>query len=203
VRFSGEDGLGELASELQGRVRPELRRRDVSGAIHLFGVDRDFSGEAQIPPDTWMLAFGWHMHPLFDLRYDFPYHPNLRPLYLSFHVNRLDMLSEAALEELRRHGPVGCRDWTTVFLLLSAGVDAFFSGCVSLTVDALVPDARRGVPRRGAGRADRRPAACGGRREAGPLVQHQADAYAIMPLADGLRAATPRCTATSASWIAR
>jgi lipopolysaccharide biosynthesis glycosyltransferase len=189
VRFSGEDGLGELATGLQSRVRPELRRRDVGGAIHLIGVDRDFSGEAQIPPDTWMLAFGWHMHPLFDLRYDFPYHPNLRPLYLSFHVNRLEMLSEAALEELRRHGPVGCRDWTTVFLLLSAGIDAFFSGCVSLTVDALFPT--RAEAYRGGGPVgliDVPPHAAGGARRV-RSYSHQADAYAIMPLADGLRAA--------------
>ena len=41
-----------------------------------------------------MFAFGWHMHPLYDLRYDFPYHPNIRPLFISFHVNRLDMLTD-------------------------------------------------------------------------------------------------------------
>ena len=39
-----------------------------------------------------------------------------------------------ALAYLRRHGPVGCRDWNTVFLLLSAGVDAFFTGCMTTTV---------------------------------------------------------------------
>ena len=31
---------------------------------------------------------------------------------------------------LRAHGPIGCRDWNTVFLLLSAGIDAFFTGCL-------------------------------------------------------------------------
>ena len=48
-----------------------------------------------------MLAFGLHMHPLYDLRYDFPYHPDIRPLFLSFHINRLDMLSDKAKEYLR------------------------------------------------------------------------------------------------------
>ena len=100
-----------------------------------------------------MFAFGWHMHPLFDLRYDFPYHPNIRPLFFSFHVNRLDMLTDEAQDYLRRYGPVGCRDWTTVYLLLSAGIDAFFTGCLTTTVDALFPARAEVYGGRGRGRA--------------------------------------------------
>ena len=48
-----------------------------------------------------MIAFGWHMHSLYDLRCDFPYHPNLRPLFLSFHVSRLEMLTDEAKAYLR------------------------------------------------------------------------------------------------------
>ena len=52
-----------------------------------------------------MVAFGWHMHPLFDLRYEFPYHRGLRPIFVSFHVNRLEMLT--------RGGPrVPASPWT-------------------------------------------------------------------------------------------
>ena len=112
VTFTGEDGLGDLATELQGRVRPKLRLPEVTGAMHLLPVNRDFSNGDDVPPGTWMIAFGWHMHPVYDLRYDFPYHPHIRPLFVSFHVNRLDMLSDDALAYLRAHGPVGCRDWT-------------------------------------------------------------------------------------------
>ena len=43
---------------------------------------------------------------------------------------------------LKRYGPVGCRDWTTVYLLLSCGVPAFFSGCVTTTIDTVFPAAR-------------------------------------------------------------
>ena len=139
VAFTGDDGLGTLATELQARVQPSLRRPGATGAVHLLGVDRDFSNAEDVPPGTWMVAFGWHMHPLYDLRYDFPYHPNIRPLFLSFHLNRLDMLSDEATAYLRAHGPIGCRDWNTVFLLLSAGIDAFFTGCLTTTVDAVFP----------------------------------------------------------------
>ena len=51
-----------------------------------------------------MVAFGWHMHPLYDLRYEFPYHPGIRPMFVSFHVNRLEMLTDEAVAYLRATG---------------------------------------------------------------------------------------------------
>ena len=157
VTFTGDDGLGELAAELQERVQPDLRAPDLKGSVHLVPVDREFSSASNVPEGTWMVAFGWHMHPLYDLRYDFPYHPNIRPLFISFHVNRLDMLTDEAQDYLRRYGPVGCRDWSTVFLLLSAGIDAFFSGCLTTTVDALFPPREKAYRGNGSRRGHRPP----------------------------------------------
>ncbi|MPZ63472.1 MAG: hypothetical protein GEU93_19745 [Propionibacteriales bacterium] len=139
VRFDGVDGLGELATEIQNRVRPELRLPEQSGHAYLMPVNRDFSRLDPIPERTWTIASGWHMHSLFEMRFDFPYHPNVRPLFISFHVNNIGMLTPDALDYLRTYGPVGCRDWTTVDLLLSAGVDAFFTGCLTTTIDGVFP----------------------------------------------------------------
>ena len=139
VEFSGVDELGDLATQLQSRVRPELRLASGRRRVHLVPVSRDFSDGDQIPEGTWLLAFGWHLHASFGLRYGLPYHPGLRPLFVSFHLHTIDALDEAAIEYLRTHGPIGCRDWSTVDLLLSAEVDAFFTGCVSSTVDAIFP----------------------------------------------------------------
>jgi hypothetical protein len=190
VRFTGEDGLGELATELQARVKPTLREPDARGAIHLLPVDRDFSGAEDIPMGTWMIAFGWHMHPLFDLRYDFPYHPNIRPLFVSFHVNRLDMLTDAAQDYLRRHGPIGCRDWNTVFLLLGAGIDAFFSGCLTSTIDVLFPDRDAVFAGKGTVGVIDLPARAAGRDASDVRVYtHQDDAHRYMSLTEGLRTA--------------
>jgi hypothetical protein len=94
----------------------------------------------EVPPDTWMLAFGWFMHAIFELRYGFPFHRNLRPIFLSFHCNKRDLLTPEALDYLRTCGPIGCRDWTTVDILLSVGVPAFFSGCMTTTVSNVFPD---------------------------------------------------------------
>jgi lipopolysaccharide biosynthesis glycosyltransferase len=190
VAFSGDDGLGELASELQERVQPRLRLPDVSGSVHLVAVDRDFSSASDVPVATWMVAFGWHMHPLFDLRYDFPYHPNVRPLFISFHVNRLEMLTDAARAYLRQYGPVGCRDWTTVFLLLSAGIDAFFTGCLTTTIDALFPAREQAYHGKGAvGAIDLPGHSVGGGARNVRVYSHQSDEVRYMSVTEGLRAA--------------
>jgi lipopolysaccharide biosynthesis glycosyltransferase len=140
ARFTGGDGLGELVTSLQERIRPELRIEGGTADVHLLPVSRDFSEGEDIPEDTWMVAFGWHMHSTFKLRFGLPYHPNLNPVFLSFHVNTSKVLTPEAINYLKAHGPIGCRDWTTVYLLLSAGVDAFFSGCLSTTVNAVFPE---------------------------------------------------------------
>jgi hypothetical protein len=74
------------------------------------------------------------------MRYGFPLHAGLRPIFISFHCNKRELLTDEAVEYLRRYGPVGCRDWTTVYLLLSVGVPAFFSGCLTTTVNTVFPD---------------------------------------------------------------
>jgi lipopolysaccharide biosynthesis glycosyltransferase len=190
LSFSGDDGLGDLATELQARVRSDLRLESQAARVHLVPVDRDLSSVADVPEGTWLFAFGRHMRSLYDLRYDFPYHPNLRPLFISFHVSRLDMLTDEALDYLRSRGPIGCRDWTTVYLLLSAGVDAFFSGCASTTVDAVFP--LRGDVYRGGGPVgviDVPARAAGAGTSDDPQLTHKARVDRPPAVADGLRAA--------------
>jgi hypothetical protein len=141
VRLHGEGPLVELLNTLGERVRPERRRDGVATDLEVITVHRDASMYQPIPLDTWVLCFGWYMHALFELRHGFPLHRNLQPIFVSFHCNKRALLTPEAIEYLKRHGPVGCRDWTTVYLLLSAGVPAFFSGCVTTTIDTVFPDA--------------------------------------------------------------
>jgi hypothetical protein len=139
VAFSGQDGLGEVAAACQQVVPPSLRVAAPPAQVHLVPVHRDFSSGQSLPDPTWLVAFGWYMHPACGLRFDLPFNPALRPLFVSFHVSNPAVLTPQALAYLRQYGPVGCRDWTTVYLLRSEGVDAFFSGCLTTTVDAVVP----------------------------------------------------------------
>ncbi|QAY70352.1 glycosyltransferase family 8 protein [Xylanimonas protaetiae] len=133
--------LTEAIRELQGRVRPEHALAGPEGGVDvdLTVVQRDVTHLDLVPEGTWMLAFGWYMHNQFDLRFDFPFHENLQPIFVSFHVNKHAILTPAAVEYLKAHGPIGCRDWTTVHLLLNAGVPAFFSGCLTTTVNTVFP----------------------------------------------------------------
>ena len=137
VRFHGE--LAPELQRLQARVRPEHRLAGAEADVRVLPVNRDASSLDVVPEGTWMLAFGWYMHSWFRIRWDFPFHPNLRPVFVSFHVNHHESLEGEGLDYLRRHAPVGCRDWTTVHLLLDHGVPAFFSGCLTTTVDMLFP----------------------------------------------------------------
>lgn len=139
VTFTGTDGLGALMTGLQERVRPELELGGHAAEVDLVPVSRDFSMDDSPPANTWMIAFGWHMHPMFRIRFGLPYHPNLNPIFVSFHVNHTGLLDEPTIAYLQEHGPIGCRDWATVDLLLGAGVDAFFTGCLTTTVDGVFP----------------------------------------------------------------
>lgn len=140
LTYSGEPDLVDLAGRLGERVRPDRVRNGTTGNVQLMTLERDASTYQEIPPDTWMIGFGWYMHPIFGMRCGFPFHKNLRPLFVSFHCNNRDLLTAEAIDYLKQYGPVGCRDHTTVDILLSAGVPAFFSGCITTTVTTLFPD---------------------------------------------------------------
>lgn len=72
----------------------------------------------------------------------------LRPLPVSMHITRersrpttqhvpaQALLEGEALAYLKRYQPIGGRDLWTVRLLREHGVDGYFSGCVTLTLDA-------------------------------------------------------------------
>jgi hypothetical protein len=146
VRLHGRDELVGLLERLRGRTRPDVRRHDVNADLEVITAHRDASIYQAIPEDTWTLAFGWYMHPLFNFRHAFPLHRNLRPIFVSFHCNKRSLLTPEAVEYLKRYGPVGCRDWTSVYLLLSIGVPAFLSGCLTTTIDAVFPELETGPP---------------------------------------------------------
>jgi hypothetical protein len=141
VRLHGEGELVDLLTTLRDRTRPEFARDDLDADLEVMAVHRDASMYQPIPEGTWVLCFGWYMHALFTMRHGFPLHRNLRPIFISFHCNKRSLLTPDAVEYLRRHGPVGCRDWTTTHLLTSMGVPAFFSGCVTTTIGGVFPDA--------------------------------------------------------------
>jgi hypothetical protein len=140
VRLHGPAELTDLLNDLKQRTRPELRATGIDADLEVMTIHRDASMYEEIPEQTWVLCFGWYMHALFSMRHGFPLHRNLRPIFISFHCNKRELLTPEAIAYLKRYAPIGCRDWTTVYLLKSIGVPAFFSGCVTTTINTVFPD---------------------------------------------------------------
>ena len=70
------------------------------------------------------------------------------PLFVSLHMNSQSaksMLSENGIAYFKKHQPIGCRDQYTVDLLKEKGIEAYFTGCLTLTLDSYkVDDSERG-----------------------------------------------------------
>lgn len=80
-----------------------------------------------------MIMNGWYM----ENPSHWPPSEKISPLFVAFHINvtRKDqILTKRGLEYLKRHEPIGCRDTYTRDLLQANGVDAYFSGCMTLTL---------------------------------------------------------------------
>lgn len=73
--------------------------------------------------------------------------PGLLPLLVSTHISRREwqpgvstvdtLASGAGLDFLRAHQPIGCRDYVTLDLMRARGLDSYFSGCLTLTLQNL------------------------------------------------------------------
>jgi len=138
--------LVKTAYFLQSRIAENAKVETGEGTVakvRLVEIDRDASTYDDIPPETWLLSFGWFAQPRRTAPVDFPFHANINPLFISFHVDRPDMLTAVAIDYLRKYSPIGCRDWATTYMLLSCGVPAFFSGCITTNVNLYFPDFNR------------------------------------------------------------
>ena len=134
IDFGGASELGDFINALRQRVAPGRRLTHVTARACVQEVDRDFASGRRYRTPTWMVTFGWFMHPNFKQYFDFPFPESIRPIFISMHVNNRNLLTEEAVTYLKKYEPVGCRDWTTVYLMREHGVKAFFSGCITSTV---------------------------------------------------------------------
>lgn len=76
---------------------------------------------------------GWFMHNPSK----WPPSSKIKPLFISFHVNESSkekLLTNDGVNYLKSHEPIGCRDYHTVKTLTDAGINAYFSGCLTLTL---------------------------------------------------------------------
>jgi hypothetical protein len=92
---------------------------------------------------------GW-----FDGRYSqFPPPKSIYPLFVSFHINEVDhsqdslynyldnkydqsILKNENIEYFKKYQPIGCRDLYTVQKFQEKGIESYFSGCMTLTLQS-------------------------------------------------------------------
>lgn len=112
-----------------------------------FLIDRERL-DAFAPGDGTCVAVpmcGWYLWR----KWNWPPSPSIVPLAASIHwsvdsddgpdggPSGTDFLSGCGGEWLRAWGPVGCRDFRTLELFRKFGIDAYFSGCVTLTLPGM------------------------------------------------------------------
>jgi hypothetical protein len=84
-------------------------------------------------PMAKIIMNGWFMHHAEN----WPPSEQIDPLFVSFHMNTAhaeEMLSAEGIAYFRKHGPIGCRDNTTLKLLKENGIDSYLSSCLTLTL---------------------------------------------------------------------
>lgn len=89
---------------------------------------KDYTGE-----DCKVIMNGWYIHNTEQ----WPPSSKIHPLFISVHFNSTaihKLLSKESLCYLKQHEPIGCRDEQTKDLLIANGINAYFSGCLTLTL---------------------------------------------------------------------
>lgn len=98
-------------------------------------VDREALSHMPKESPGFLIANGWYLHDFAC----FPPPSNIAPLYIAVHVARADFLhSKAVREHFMQHAPIGCRDQKTLRLFLGWGIPAYYSGCLTVTVNQLI-----------------------------------------------------------------
>lgn len=99
---------------------------------------REYNGE-----DLKMIMNGWYMnHPE-----NWPPSDKIKPLFVALHINRCGLpgfLDDRSIAYFKKQGQIGCRDTKSVKLLRDKGVDAYFSGCMTLTLGQKYKSNKRG-----------------------------------------------------------
>lgn len=80
-----------------------------------------------------LILNGWYMQE----PQNWPPSENILPLFVAFHINESvanQLTTPKSIAYFKKHEPIGCRDYFTRNLLSEHGIEAYFSGCMTLTL---------------------------------------------------------------------
>ena len=92
-------------------------------------IDREKLSDYNGEPVT-LIMNGWYIHNINK----FPPSNKITPVFISIHINN-ETLIHNNIKYFKRYEPIGCRDTSTVSLFKKYGIDAFFTGCLTLLFD--------------------------------------------------------------------
>lgn len=119
-----------------------------------FYIDRDHMSHSKSKGNLSLILNGWFMHPALGYspsggswlkrgqrlltrirgkELDWPPPSNFHPLFLSFHGGKELLFSRRFKNYYKKFEPIGCRDYYTVERFKKNGINAYFSGCLTLT----------------------------------------------------------------------
>lgn len=78
-----------------------------------------------------VIANGWYTHN----QKSFPTNKNLQPLFTSVHIDDRLIFSKKVIKTFKKYEPIGCRDIMSARKIKKHGIDAYYSGCLTLTFD--------------------------------------------------------------------
>lgn len=128
-----------LGDDLQA-LTVALHTPFVSTLIHRESIGSRQTKTAQtLVMNYWFMSKGWRHAP----------HASIDPIFHGFCVGRDEVLKYRWPDYLRGHQPIGCRDERSVSLLRERGIDAYWSGCITLflgqKLEPVPADQRSGV----------------------------------------------------------
>ncbi|WP_422106675.1 polysaccharide pyruvyl transferase family protein [Winogradskyella sp.] len=99
-----------------------------------FYVERDALNRKEYDKAK-IIMNGWFT----DAPHNWPPNPNLIPLFISFHMQprsaEIILSKKENVDYLKSHAPIGCRDYKTLEILQSHGIESYFSFCLTTTLD--------------------------------------------------------------------
>lgn len=82
-----------------------------------------------------LIMNGWFAHTV----QNWPPSDLIHPLIVSFHLNKKvadEMLgSEEIVNYFKKHAPIGCRDYDSMYRMRKAEIESFYSGCLTTTLN--------------------------------------------------------------------
>ena len=57
------------------------------------------------------------------------------PIYVSYHINNIKYIDDVTINNFKKYQPIGCRDIFTKIALENKGINAYFSSCLTTTLD--------------------------------------------------------------------